>query len=44
MAQAGNAFSDARMFYSYQFVNVAMLGLMLLDTLDGCALFVLSEF
>ncbi len=30
MALAGNAFSDARMFYSYQFVNVAMMGLMLL--------------
>ncbi len=30
MALAGNAFSDARMFYSYQFINVAMLGAMLL--------------
>ncbi len=30
LAQADRAFSDARMFYSYQFVNVAMLGLMLL--------------
>ncbi len=29
MALAGNAFSDARMFYSYQFVNVAVLGAML---------------
>ncbi len=30
MALASDAFSGARMFYSYQFVNVAMLGLMLL--------------
>ncbi len=30
MALAGNAFSSARMFYSYEFVNVLILGLMLL--------------
>jgi len=30
MALAGNAFSDARMFYSYEFVNVLALGLVLL--------------
>ena len=32
MALAGNAFSDAKMFYSYQFINVAMLGAMLLGS------------
>ena len=30
LALAGNAFSSARMFYSYEFVNVLALGLMLL--------------
>ncbi len=30
LALAGNAFSDARMFYSYEFVNVLALGLVLL--------------
>ncbi|MBA3874004.1 MAG: flippase, partial [Anaerolineae bacterium] len=30
LAQADQAFNGAKMFYSYQFVNVAMLGLMLL--------------
>jgi O-antigen/teichoic acid export membrane protein len=32
MALAGNAFSDARMFYSYQFINVVVLGTMLVGT------------